>query len=212
MKSNICELEMGTQDLNHILDEVEKVAKYNELSEKGTLRLRLLAEEMVSMLPNLLEFCEGEFWLENDGNDYELHAKVHSSKFDLYMSEKLLAVSKSGKNEAYKGVMGKIRAAAELMFGKQGTNTVVAIPYDASMSHFFEVGMYMDQAYTNAWSLKNYKEGVEADKGHCEAKEAWDELEKSVIGKLADDVIVGILGDKVDIVIKKTFKKAGKRG
>lgn len=205
MKSNVCELEMGTKNLAEILEEVEKVTNYNGLEAKSALRLRLLTEELVGMLPNLLEFCEGEFWVENNKNEYELHAKVYANTFDIYMDEKLLSVSKSGKNEAYKGVMGKIRVAAELMFGKQGTNTVMAIPYDANMSHFFEVGMYMDQVYTDAWSLKNYKEGVAAESEKDGAAEAWDELEKSVIGKLADDVIVGILGDKVDIVIKKTF-------
>ena len=38
-----------------------------------------------------------------------------------------------------------------------------------------------------------------------EKKEAWDELEKSVITKIADDVIVGIKGRKVDIIVKKAF-------
>ena len=36
-------------------------------------------------------------------------------------------------------------------------------------------------------------------------KEAWDELEKSVIAKIADDVIVGLKGKRVDIIVKKSF-------
>ena len=36
-------------------------------------------------------------------------------------------------------------------------------------------------------------------------KEYWDELEKSIVANLADDVIVGINGRVVDIVIKKRF-------
>ena len=33
----------------------------------------------------------------------------------------------------------------------------------------------------------------------------WDELQKSIVAKLADDVIVGVRGKKVEIIIKKEF-------
>ena len=42
--------------------------------------------------------------------------------------------------------------------------------------------------------LCNYQEG---------AKEAWDELEKSVVSKIADDVKVSIEGRRVEMVIIK---------
>ena len=62
------------------------------------------------------------------------------------------------------------------------------------------MGCYADPTgYSNAWSLSNYRSGTKE-----ETKE-WDELEKSIIAKLADDVIVGIIGEKVEIVIKKKF-------
>ena len=35
--------------------------------------------------------------------------------------------------------------------------------------------------------------------------EEWDELEKSVIANLADDVTVGVLNGKVDMVVRKKF-------
>jgi hypothetical protein len=38
-----------------------------------------------------------------------------------------------------------------------------------------------------------------------ERAEAWDELEKSVISSVADDVIVGVKGNRADIVIVKNF-------
>lgn len=37
------------------------------------------------------------------------------------------------------------------------------------------------------------------------AEEAWDELEKSIVAKLADDVQVGIRSGKVELVIRKRF-------
>ena len=36
-------------------------------------------------------------------------------------------------------------------------------------------------------------------------EEEWNQLEKSIVAKLADDVIVGAIGKKVDIIIKKEF-------
>ena len=33
----------------------------------------------------------------------------------------------------------------------------------------------------------------------------WDQLEKSIVAKLADDVIVGVRGKKVEIIIIKEF-------
>jgi hypothetical protein len=36
-------------------------------------------------------------------------------------------------------------------------------------------------------------------------KDEWDQLEKSIVAKLADGVIVGVKGKKVDIIIKKEF-------
>ncbi len=55
--------------------------------------------------------------------------------------------------------------------------------------------------YSNAWALSQYKETAKEDEN------AWDELERSIIANLADDVVVGIKGKKVDIVVKKDFDK-----
>ena len=55
-----------------------------------------------------------------------------------------------------------------------------------------------------AWSLLSYKEDVDGSSGE-DKDEAWDELEKSIIAKLADDVIVGVLNGKADITVKKSF-------
>ena len=53
------------------------------------------------------------------------------------------------------------------------------------------------------WNFKYY---------NCDFEEAylekeWDEIEKSVILSIADDVIVGVKGTKADITIIKNFTK-----
>ena len=115
MKSNICYLNEDLTCLQTVLSEVEKVTNYNGLEDKKALRLRLLAEELCGMLPGLIENFSGEFWAENDGDDYELHVELKADDMSLNLRDELISVSKSGKNAAAKGVMGKIRAVAETM-------------------------------------------------------------------------------------------------
>ena len=72
MESDIYKINKGDTDLSPLLAEAEKVAKYNGLTEKESLYLRLLAEELVSMLPSIVENYSGEFWIVNSGKSYEL--------------------------------------------------------------------------------------------------------------------------------------------
>ena len=198
MKSNICSLTGQEGELKTVLHEVAKCTSYNHLSQKSALRARLLAEELVSMLPALLENAEGTFWIENEGSKYELHVSVKAKETaDFFTREKLLSVSSSGKNEANKGIMGKIRAAAEMMLFPVGDdvmlNDFVGFEVDPSMS------------FSHAWSLRRYENQISNQDDSAEKAEAWDELEKSIIAKLADDVVVGIRGKKVDIIVHKKF-------
>ena len=38
-----------------------------------------------------------------------------------------------------------------------------------------------------------------------EADMAWDDLQKSIVAKLADDVVVGVKSDRIVMVITKDF-------
>ena len=46
------------------------------------------------------------------------------------------------------------------------------------------------------WSLNSYKESVKSEEG-ADREEKWDELEKSIVSKLADDVRIGMKSDHV---------------
>ena len=194
MKSDVCKLEKNMSDFQRIPSEAEKVAVYNHLDERQARRLRLLSEELIGMLPELLEFGRGEFWIENNGKMFELHVAVAPNNVIDIDDDKILSVSSTGKNAATKGILNKIRVAAQIML----------MSYEETSSEypceFYDMGMATGMRhYTSAWSLTNYKEQAT---GH---KEEWDELEKSVIANLADDVIVGITGKKVEIVVVKNF-------
>ncbi len=207
MKSNICNLNEDLTCLEAVLSEVEKVTAYNALENKKALRLRLLAEELCGMLPGLIENFSGCFWAENEGAHYELHVEHKADDMSMDVSDELISVSKSGKNAAAKGIMGKIRAVAETMLLAASDSTLQTLPagefYDY---HGYNMGFgYIDPAiayetgYVCSWSLFSYKTAVE------EKEDEYAELERSIVAKLADDIIVGVRGKNVEIVVKKSF-------
>lgn len=207
MKSNICKLNEDLTCLKTVLAEVEKVTTYNGLDGKKALRLRLLAEELCGMLPGLTQNFSGRFWAENDGEDYELHVELKADDMNLDLRDELISVSKSGKNAAAKGIMGKIRAVAETMLLAAFDPTLQSLPsgefYDY---HGYNMGFgYIDPTiavetgYVYSWSLFNYKTAV------VEKEDEYAELERSIVAKLADDIIVGVRGVNVEIVVKKSF-------
>ncbi|MBQ6123248.1 MAG: hypothetical protein IJI59_16145, partial [Clostridia bacterium] len=56
------------------------------------------------------------------------------------------------------------------------------------------------------WTLQTYRNDLNLARADSDnAEEAWDELEKSIVAKLADDIVVGVKGDRIDLVISKTF-------
>lgn len=204
MKTDICRLEKNKTDFSAVLKEVDKCADYNNLNERQKLHLTLLAEEMIGMLPELLKRYQGEFWIENKGVNYELHAVVLSSGYDREERENVMAISRSGKNVANVGFMGKVRAIADAMMLSLSEES--SAPANSLMnSYMTEFGMdySLNANYSNNWTLNHYKSTLEQKKE--ESKNQWDELEKSIVAKLADDVVVGIDGRKVDIVVKKKF-------
>ncbi len=206
MKSNICKLNEDLTCLEVVLSEVEKVTAYNALEDKKALRLRLLAEELCGMLPGLIENFSGKFWAENDGETYELHVELKADDMSIDLRDELISVSKSGKNAAAKGIMGKIRAVAETML-LAASDPELSVPsgeyYDYCGYNmgcgYIDPTISYETGYVYSWSLFNYKTAVE------EKEDEYAELERSIVAKLADDIIVGVRGKNVEIIVKKSF-------
>ncbi len=203
MKTDVCSISNDKATFAAIFNEVEKSAEYNRLPKKQALQLRLLAEELVGMLPELLEVGSGKFWIENKGGDFELHASIKAERLSMYDKEDIMSLSKSGANAASKGIINKIRLVAERML--DGYTETMKITGGSDYYNFYDMGVSMpnlhNDMWSNVWSLNSYRQYAGEDK----QTEVWDELEKSIIANLADDVIVGVIGKNVDIIIKKTF-------
>ena len=194
MKTDIYKFTADSFEIGKVMGSAAKAASYNDLTSKQELRLTLLAEELAEMIPKLLEYGDGEFFIENKGADYEIHIKVHASELlNFDKRDKLLSVSKSGKNAAATGIMNKIIIVAESLISGYNDAPVGINEYS---NNFVTLGMDMDPYY---WSLKKYRSGS------VENTEAWDELEKSIIANLSDDVTVGFIKGTAEIIVKKSF-------
>ena len=196
MRSNICKIENGTRDLDEILQESERVAEYNGLSRKETLQLRLLCEEIDGMLPNIIDDFDGELWIDFEGGVCKVNVSIKIPEFNTEKKEALIGIANNKKNSAAVGIVGKIRDAIENFFLDEEVKDAWA-----SGSFGFGIGYSEGVDYSYLWRLEEYRKSVKKE----EQTEAWDELEKSVIASVADDVIVGVKGKCAEVVIIKKF-------
>jgi hypothetical protein len=204
MKSNVCKIENGTKDLDAILKESEKVAVYNELTHKQMLQLRLICEEIDGMLPNIIDDFNGDFWIDFEDGVCKVNVSLEFDKFTAEKKEGLVAIAKNKKNAAATGIVGKIRSALEDVFLAEGSfgggDMSLGSRYFVT-EYYTGMDNYSGMDYSCLWSLEQYKSTVKKE----EKTEAWDELEKSVIASVADDVIVGVKGKHADIIVVKKF-------
>ena len=201
MKSNVCKIENGTKDLAAILKESEKVAVYNELTHKQALQLRLICEEIDGMLPNIIDDFNGDFWIDFEDGECRVNVSLNFDEFTADKKKGLVAIAKNKKNAAAVGIVGKIRSSLENVFLEGSSFNDGLDPHYFTMGYYDGMDHYSGIDYAQLWSLKQYRSTVTKE----EKTEEWDELEKSVIASVADDVIVGVKGKRADIIVVKKF-------
>lgn len=200
MRSDTISISSDGLGMGTALEQSELVAEYKHLSAKDTIRLRLLAEEMMGMFRNLTGEADADFWIDDDGNTFRLHLATETL-MNSEKRERLLSVSTSGENSAAKGFMGKIGD----LFSR------AMEPVGGEYPELYLGGWYCDNdlgafdptaAAVQMWSLNRYKESLEQQEAD---KEEWDELEKSIVAKLADEVEIAIRSNQVEMIIYKHF-------
>lgn len=196
MRTDICTISSDFADITAALEQTERCGRFIDLDHKQQIRLRLLAEELLGIVRGILGDCDAEFFIEARGKSVELHLRA-----DCYMGilpserEQLISVSSSGKNAAELGFMGKLRALFEggVYCGESGLAAAESMFYSSSVND--------SSLLSSVWSLQAYKQHLNFEP----PAEVWDELEKSIVANIADDVTVSVIGDKTEIVIKKKF-------
>ena len=196
MKTDVMIVSNSGARMQEALDQVGKVAAYKGLSEKDAMHLRLLTEEMMGLMQSVTGASEGEFWIEDEDGEYRLHLLVRTL-LSTEKKEQLLSVSASGKNESAKGLMGRLREFFDWGIDEDITSNSLFLPdmYEHTSSPMLDW----------EWSMRQYETALSARVAKDEpgAQEAWDELEKSVVKKVADDVKVYIRRGTAEMVILK---------
>ena len=191
MRSEVIKISRDEDNLNKILSETQRTAEYAGLSAKQSIKTRLIAEEFVGMLKELSQNFEGEFWIERENLSFSFISQIHINEvMDMQTKRRFIETSTNKKNTV-KGIMGKIRDVVEnLLYPENAMYSTSFISYQ------LETAVLLN----DQWTLNRYKD-VERNNA-----EPWDELEKSIIANIADDVIVSVKGNNVEIVIMKNFK------
>ena len=183
------------------LEQADKVAAYKGLSMKDALHLRLLTEEMMGLMRSITGEREGIFWIEDEDGEYRLHLQVRTL-LNSEEREQLLAVSSTGKNESAKGLMGRIRDFFD--WGSDEDLATYTSPLLLPDAFEYTSSPSLDWE----WSMARYENALstQIEQGDQNVREAWDELEKSVVSHVADEVKVSIRSGTVDMII---YKKLG---
>ena len=201
MKTDVISVSSKGTQIEKALIQADKVAAYKEMSKRNALHLRLLTEEMMGLMRSITGDVTGKFWIEDQDGVYELHLQTEKW-LTSEKREQLLAVSTTGRNAAAKGLMGRLRNFFEI-----GADEDVL----AFTNPLILPGMY-EQTSTPTmdweWSMVQYEEALASYKPEKEETvlEARDELEKSVVAHVADDIKVGIKGRIVEMTIIKKMR------
>lgn len=191
-------------DCVRAFEATEKQGEESGLSAKQKLRLRLLAEELIGFIRSLTGDVDALYWIDRQGSTFILHLKADDIIMNREVREELLSAATSGKNAAAKGFMGKLRdMVASVMTPSAQVPSVLSGLSLGMMSTSSPVGENAGMS-SYIWSLKNYKEKLDGNEDP-ELEEETEDLERSIVANLADEVLVSIVGSKVQVDITKAF-------
>ena len=180
-----------------------------DIDKKATIRRRPLVEETIGMVKAMTGDFNAMVHLEDDNGEFRI-VLTCKTLMDKEKKNSLLSVSTTGKNAAVKGFMGKISEIIEngiLNFDEvmklnqeYGGGSVDYVSMGMGAMGAVHLAVPVDQEPIT-WSLSNYRNALEESSDKIPSKEAWDELEKSIVANIAKDVIVGVKKDRVDLTI-----------
>ncbi len=196
MKSESVVISTNEGNIDKVLEVVEAFSK--DLDHKTGLRIRLLAEETMNLIRSITGEMDAEFFLERDDDQVRLHLNTNTIMFAKKRKE-LMEISTSKENAAAKGFMGKIREVFELAM----------LPKDERSARESRIGMMglvdptaLSATSSETWKMSNYKDSVDKMDQNTEfAQEARNELERSILGNIAKEVEISIIGDDVKMTI-----------
>ena len=185
MKSNIIIIDSKTRSFERAVEVTNKVAAYMGLSVKDAQSQRLMMEELLSLARSVIGDTQARFWIETEDQRIDLRLATEAV-LSKEMRYKLLHSSTSQKNEAAKGIFGKLRDSIEQsLAGSEAAYADEVIPDEV-----------IPQDLRN--DVPNY---VVTDP-------EWDGLERKLLRNMADDIKIAIRGRQVDITVSKNLSNS----
>jgi len=185
------------------------------LSGKDKLRVKLLLEETIGMFEEMTGEFTALMWIEKYDGQCAIRL-VGNTKIDADKKYDLLSMSTSGENALVHGFMGKVKDIIQTGILNYESVMKLKQEYNGVSVNYAGLGVYSDVGVaTNPtafsgmmWSMIDYKNELEHGKAENEGMmAAWDELEKSIVASVTDDVIVGVKDNKVQMTIIYKMKE-----
>ena len=192
--------------MENALNEVESLSQGMGFDERSARRARLLAEETLSMVRAIVEDFSADFWAEGSPDGcFEIHLLAEAA-MNYDKKQELIGTSSMQRNEASVGIMGKIKDFIEdSLYNMQDGASI-----SAGDSHLMSMGGVAIVPDAYMWTLEKYREDVEKNGDEdADMDAALDELEKSIVANIADNVQVSVVGNHIELVIHKKFNPAG---
>ena len=194
MKSNEIALSNSLSCAVNALQTVEQASEQAGFSREQTNILRLLTEEMIAMTTDILQACKGSLWMEWEGTACELHLTA-VAPIEEAAKAALIEASKARVNTPVKGLKNRISALLAGMLSSVNSPELYA-----AMSAGF-VGGIPSMPSMRTWSLAAYAENQKQGQKDAEL----EGVEKSILTGLADDVVVSVKNNWVELVVRKAF-------
>lgn len=182
------------------LQMVESTSARAGLDREQTNVLRLLTEEMISMTTEILKSCRGSLWLECQGRDCALHLTA-AAPMEGDAKAAFIAASREKINTPVRGLKNRISALfAGLLVYQEYPDYYISV-----CSSFG--GSVPGNSAAPMWSLAEY----ERRRAREEMSAELEGVEKSILLGFADDVIVSVRDNWVDLTVKKRFSPPARK-
>lgn len=197
MKCDIIKLDGDSSNKEKALDHVEESAISFGFDDRDAAFSRLLAEEGISAFSSVIGANEVSVWVETKEKDFEIHLKGDAA-ISCEDREELISLSKNKANTPKKGILGKIASLIDYIASDR---TMGEDPFYI-YSMYPEIGAHsIDMICPDMISWSMQKEQKKKEK-----KCGITDIEKSIIERFADDIIVSIALKDIELIIKKTKK------
>lgn len=199
-KSKTIALDGSNESIKRAIDEAERYGTSENLGQNMKLKLRLVAEELLTLTKTIPHLENGTFRIERDGNDYDMCFDA-TGVIDKKVRNKLVGVSTDNTNQAYEGISGLFTKAIDSMIqmsidDKKGVNKSSQNAMEESIGK-------SDNNYKWSYNIYKEKEMDFADEEGININE--EEIGKSLLMKMSDDIRISVRTNHVNmrVLVKK---------